>query len=189
MPFRRFRYSGSCLVFASLCLIASAQSDEWLRRSVVELDSPAEVPGAILAPGRYVFQLMDVDDHRKLMQILDYGQTRVIATFAAVPDHRLRPEFGESIVFFELLNNAKPPVIRTWYWDTDMDGYHPQELNGYEFVYPSARAIELAKTIDDYVMASDTFGGVIRAIMHQGISVPIVDAMSTDTLARVRAAM
>lgn len=192
MCFRWFRYFRTFLFCAplvvALCLVAQAQSDGWLRKSVVELSSRVEVPGAVLDPGRYVFRLMDVDDHRKLMQILDYEQKHVFAVFAAVPDHRLRPESGESITFFDF-GNAKPPVLRTWYWDTDMDGYHPQELNGYEFVYPTARALELAKTVDDYVMASDSFEGVIRAVMRQGTSVPIVDAMSKNTQVKVRSAM
>ena len=183
-----FRTRLLLLFFASLALSLSvnAQSEDWLRKSIVELHMRSEVPGAVLEPGRYVFRLMDVDDHRKVVEILDQQQSQILATFAAVPDHRMRPDSEAPVRYFDG-GDEKAAVIRTWYWDTDLDGFPQNEMIGYEFVYPAARARELVQRVDDYVLATGSFGGVITAMTQNGATAPIVDAMPRTARAKLHA--
>ncbi len=160
--------SAGVLVLA-LSVSANAQLEDWTRKSVIQLTSRSEVPGMVLEPGTYVFKLLDVDDHRKIVEVLDKDGQKRLTAFTAVLIHRDRPEFDTNVSFYENVTKGPKP-LRTWYWDN--------ELHGYEFVYSTRRAKELAKGADDYVMASDSRNGAINAITADGTKVPILDARS-----------
>ena len=50
-------------------LAASAQADAWNKKTILKFNQPVEVPGHVLTPGTYVFQLADSSADRNVVQI------------------------------------------------------------------------------------------------------------------------
>jgi hypothetical protein len=121
-----------------LCLVMLAalamRADEWNKKTIVTFNAPVEIPGKVLLPGTYTFQLLDTQADRSIVQIFD-KDGKLAATIIAVPDYSLTaPE--QPIIKFEQLAKDAPPAIRAW--------FYPGDNYGYEFVYPKTRATELA---------------------------------------------
>src|SRR5215472_3288878 len=161
------------VVFAFLLINstpAKAQSEEWSKKSVLTLQDSFEVPGMVLKPGTYVLKADDNSGNpRTLVRLLSQDESQTLTTFVAIPDNRMRPESDVVVTFFNGVIDG-PKSVQTW--------YYPGEMNGYEFVYPKARAKEIAKHTDDHVMASDSKDGAIVAVTSSGTEVPIYDAVA-----------
>ena len=142
-------------------------SAEWNKKSTLNTDRKVEFPGIVLEAGVYVVKLKEGGERRSLVQIFNQAETQVLATAVAVPDHRVRPEDDSEFTFYEIKRDAPSPV-HSWFYSGD--------LVGLEFVYPKARAKEIARATGDYVMASNTTkDGVIVAVTPNGNEIVIDD--------------
>lgn len=140
---------------------------EWNKKSTLRTDRPVEFPGIVLPPGEYVVKLKDSGERRSLIEILNQDETRVLASVVGVPDHRQRPDGDSEFVFHEI-KTPGPAPIQTWFYSGD--------LVGLEFVYPKARAKEIARQADVHVMAFNAAkGGVIVAVTPNGREIVIDD--------------
>lgn len=119
---------------------------EWNKKSTLSTEDQVEFPGLVLEPGTYVVRLREAGEKRNLVEILNKDETQVLATVTAVPDHRMRPEDNSDFTFHEIKHDGPRPV-QSWFYTGD--------LIGLEFIYPKARAKEIAKQTDGHVMASD----------------------------------
>lgn len=136
----------------SLCLgifaaLSSAKADEWNRKTTMTFDQPIEVPGVgaqILPAGTYVFKIMDLPD-RHVVQIFNQAEDHVFTTILAIPNYRLKAT-DKTVMTFKERGEGKPEAIRAW--------FYPGHSWGEEFVYPKARALELAKIVDEPVLAT-----------------------------------
>jgi hypothetical protein len=128
-------------------LIAAAfspqvQADDWNRKTVITFSQPVESPGvhmqgwAVLPAGTYVFKVLDSKSDRHIVQILNQDETVVYATILAIPNYRLRAT-DKTVLTFRETPPGEPQVLRAW--------FYPGNNFGDEFVYPKAKAIELAK--------------------------------------------
>ena len=70
------------------------------------------------------------------IQIFNKDQTRIFATILAIPNYRLQPKDKTVITFGEAVQ-GRPQAVRAW--------FYPGANWGEEFVYPKAKAVELAK--------------------------------------------
>ena len=123
----------------------------------------------VLEPGTYVLKTDDnLNNSRAIIQLLNKDESQILTTFVAVPDNRMRPDGEVVLTFFDKVTSGPKP-IQTW--------FYPGEMNGYEFVYPTARAKEIAKHIDDHVLASASKDAAIYALTPSGTSVPLYDAV------------
>lgn len=127
-----------------LSLAPVANADEWDKKTEVTFKEPVEVPGRVLAPGRYVFKLLDSESDRHIVQIFSADEAQLYATILAIPDYRMQPK-GKTVLTFEERASGAPEAIHTW--------FYPGDEYGQEFVYPKARAVELAKTTQQPVLA------------------------------------
>lgn len=120
-----------------------AGNDAWNKKTTVQFSEPFEVPGGqVLEAGTYVFKLLDSIYDRDIVQIFNEDETHIYATVLAIPNHRLHaPE--NTIMRFQERVSGSPQAIKAW--------FHPGETWGQEFVYPKARAIELAKVSNEPV--------------------------------------
>ena len=50
-------------------MIAPAVADEWNKETKLEFSAPVEVPGKVLAAGKYVFRLLDSESDRNIVEI------------------------------------------------------------------------------------------------------------------------
>ena len=148
---------------------------EWNKKSTLTVEERVEFPGIVLEPGVYVVRLKDSGDKRSRVQITNKDETQVLATVVAIPDHRVRPDDNSEFVFHEIKGNDPQPV-RSWFFTGD--------LVGLEFVYPEARAREIAKATNDHVMASNDKDGSIVAVTPNGKQIVIDEGAAAQTARR-----
>jgi LPXTG-motif cell wall-anchored protein len=137
-----------CLCLVVLMVLPSAKADEWNNKTIVTFDQPVEVPGVgaqILPAGTYVFKLLDSPADRHIVQIFNQAEDHVYTTILAIPDYRMRAT-GKTVMTFKERAEGQPEAIRSW--------FYPGKEWGDQFVYPKARAIELAKEVNEPVLAT-----------------------------------
>lgn len=117
-------------------IASQAKADEWNQKTIFTFSGPVEIPGRILDAGTYVFKLMDSPSDRNIVQVFNKNENHLYGTFLAVPDYRLKPA-GKAIITFDERPAGSPEAVRAW--------FYPGENYGHQFVYPKAKAVELAK--------------------------------------------
>jgi hypothetical protein len=121
----------------------SAKADDYDKKTTLTFSQPIEIPPVhiqgyrVLPAGTYVFKLVNSSSNRHIVQIFNKEQTRIFATILAIPNYRLQPKDKTVITFNESVKGA-PQAIRAW--------FYPGANWGEEFVYPKAKAVELAKS-------------------------------------------
>jgi hypothetical protein len=118
------------------------RADAWNQLTKVTVNEPVEIPGQVLPAGTYWFKLLDSPSDRNIVQIYNADQKKQLAMVMAIPDYRLKPT-GKTVITFEERASGSPPAVRAW--------FYPGDNYGQEFVYPKARAIELAKAANQPV--------------------------------------
>ena len=120
-----------------------ANASEWNRKTVMTFSGPVEIPGVhlkgwgVLPAGTYVFKILDSQTDRHIVQIFNQDETQIYATILAIPNYRLTAT-GKTVVTFSERPAGEPEALRAW--------FYPGMNWGEEFVYPKAKAMELAKT-------------------------------------------
>jgi len=129
------------LLFATF----SARADEWNKKTVVTFSAPVELPGIVLPAGTYVFKLLDSLSDRHIVQVFNQDETKIYTTILAIPNYRLTPT-GETVMRFTERAKDAPEAVHAW--------FYPGDNFGQEFVYPKARAVELAAEVKAPVLAA-----------------------------------
>jgi len=139
-----------CLALVAMAFPSGVKAGEWNKKTIMTFSAPFEVPGVgaqVLPAGTYVFKLVDSLTDRHIVQILNERQDHVFTTILAIPNFRLQ-ETNKTVITFRERAAGQPQAIRAW--------FYPGHRGGQEFVYPKARAIELAKQTDQPVLAMPT---------------------------------
>ncbi len=127
----------------------NASGDTWNRKTKVTFSAPVEIPGVhlkgwgVLPAGTYVFKIMDSLSDRHIVQIFNEDETTIYATVLAIPNYRLKAT-DKTVVTFRERPDGQPEALRAW--------FYPGNNWGEEFVYPKAKAVELAKTANTPVL-------------------------------------
>jgi len=100
-----------------------------------------------LPAGKYVFKIVASNSDRDIVQIFSPDETHVFATVLAIANYRLKPA-NKTVMTFRERAAGQPEAIRAW--------FYPGWTFGEEFVYPKARAIEIAKVAKQPVLAMPT---------------------------------
>ncbi len=148
----RFKVLGMafCLSLVVLAFAPSVKADEWNKKTKVTFSEPVEIPGVgaqTLPAGTYIFKLLDSLSDRHIVQVFTEDETHVYSTILAIPNYRLRAT-DKTVMTFKERAAGYPEAIRAW--------FYPGDNFGQEFVYPKARAIELAKITNQPVLAMPT---------------------------------
>jgi hypothetical protein len=153
MTFLRTAPALLSMAFLGAAFSPTAKADEHDHMTTVTFSAPVEIPPVhitgmrILPAGTYVFKLMDSSSNRHIVQIFNKDQTKIYATIEAIANYRLNPKDRTVITFNEGIQ-GKPEAIRAW--------FYPGANWGEEFVYPKAKAIQLAAVTNQPVPASVT---------------------------------
>jgi hypothetical protein len=140
-----------CLALAGVVFSPGAKADEWNRKTVITFSGPVEIPGVhlkgwgVLPAGTYVFKILASQSDRHIVQIFNREETMVYATILAIPNYRLKAT-DKTVVTFRERPAGLPEALRAW--------FYPGRNWGEEFVYPRAKAVELAKTANTAVLAT-----------------------------------
>ena len=138
------------MAFLGAAFSPIAKADDHDKKTTVTFSGPVEIPPVyitgmrVLPAGTYVFKLVESSSNRHIVQIYNKNQTKIYATVLAIPNYRLVPKNKTVITFNEGIKGAPQP-IRAW--------FYPGANWGEEFVYPKARAVELAKVTNVPVLA------------------------------------
>jgi hypothetical protein len=119
---------------ASLTLVAAMvtpmMADEFNKETILEFSGPVEVPGKVLAAGKYVFKIADSESDRNIVEIFSEdanGGQKFVTTTMAIPDYSEQtPE--KTIIRFEERPSGSPEAIHSW--------FYPGDNTGWQFVYP-----------------------------------------------------
>jgi hypothetical protein len=90
----------------------------------------------VLPAGTYVFKILDSLSDRHIVQISNKAETTVYATILAIPNYRLKAT-NKTVMTFRERPAGQPEALRAW--------FYPGRRWGEEFVYPKAKALELAQ--------------------------------------------
>ena len=174
------------LVLAASLMIAAAPStaaaQTYDNRTVLTFSQPIEVPGRILPAGTYTFQLADSLSDRHIVQVFNADGSQIITTILAINNYRMQATDKTVVTFNESVRGA-PEAIRAW--------FYPGNNFGQEFVYPKARAAELAvaaKTVVPAITVVDATPETLRtaplvAITPDRSEAPIAAAIQTTPVA------
>jgi len=172
---------GLTLAVVGLMSASGARADEWNKKTVLTFSQPVEIPGHVLPAGTYTFQLAESMADRHVVQIFNADGSQIIATVMAVPDYRLTST-DHTVITFSEVPAGSPEAIRAW--------FYPGNTIGNEFVYPKARATQLARTTKAVVpaIASDMSDvqalktAPIVAITPDERDVPVAAAIQTTPI-------
>jgi hypothetical protein len=150
---RLFETAATALCIAALATISAptAKADEWNRKTTITFSGPVEIPGVhlkgwgVLPAGTYVFKILDSLSDRHIVQIFNKDETTIYATILAIPNYRLKAT-DKTVVTFRERPAGQPEALRAW--------FYPGMNWGEEFVYPKAKALELAKSAKAPVLFS-----------------------------------
>ena len=155
-------------------LAPGAKADDWNRKTTITFSGPVEIPGVhligwgVLPAGTYVFKILNSQSDRHIVQIFSKDEKTVYATILAIPNYRLKAT-DQTVVTFRERPAGEPEALRAW--------FYPGRNFGEEFVYPKARAIELAKTNNTPILSTSA---EIPAEVQQPIvaaSEPVVEQL------------
>ena len=132
-----------CLALIGTLFTAKAAADPRDKATRVTFNTPVEVPGAVLAPGTYLFTVAP-DTNGNVVQIWNADRTKLYATALTIPDYRLNPP-DKPVVLFDQSSSSGAPALKAW--------CYPDEQFGRVFVYPKNKATELAKRNNQAVPA------------------------------------
>jgi len=138
-----------CLALMGAILAPNAKADAWDRKTVVTFSGPVEIPmvhlkgWGVLPAGTYVFKILDSQSDRHIVQIFNKEETTVYATILAIPNYRLKAT-DKTVITFRERPTGQPEALRAW--------FYPGRNWGEEFVYPKAKAMELAKATNTPVL-------------------------------------
>src|SRR5258708_153743 len=113
-----------------------AFADAWNKKTEFQFSGPVQIPGKVLAAGKYVFQLVDSDSDRNIVQVFSEdsnGRESLVATLMAIPDYTSETP-DKPIVHFEERHSGMPEALHSW--------FYPGENTGWEFVYPKGETLQ-----------------------------------------------
>jgi len=162
------------LALMGVVIAPAAKADDWNRKTKITFSGPVEIPGvhlkgwAVLPAGTYVFKILDSLSDRHVVQIFNEDESIVYATILAIPNYRLKAT-DKTVITFSERPAGEPEALRAW--------FYPGRNFGEEFVYPKARAIELAKTTNTPVLFMQTEVPVEVAQQTMTATEPVVVQM------------
>jgi hypothetical protein len=151
----------------------AAKADEWNRKTTISFSAPVEIPGVhlkgwgVLPAGTYVFKILDSQSDRHIVQIFSQDEKTVYATILAIPNYRLKAT-DKTVMTFRERPAGEPEALRAW--------FYPGRNWGEEFVYPKAKAVELAKTTNIPVLFTATD---IPVEVEEPVAAPVIAQLKT----------
>ena len=135
------------LMFAGLAIAPAARAGKADQEIKFDFHQAVRIPGHVLPPGSYIFELLDAGNTSdlNLIQIFDATGTKLIAIIQTVPAQRLDAS-GKIIVTFDFERVRKTPVMLDW--------FYPGYLFGHEFVYQKKTEEQLTRA-DQVTLAVD----------------------------------
>lgn len=136
-------------VLCGLLLVAAlpVAADQWDKKTTVTFNQAVEIPGMALPAGTYVFKLLNSSSDRNIVLVYNEQENHLFAMILAINNYRLNPTTDSVFKFAEERVKGAPQPLRAWFW--------PGDNWGQEFVYPKAKAQELAANAQVPVLSTE----------------------------------
>jgi hypothetical protein len=146
---------------------ARAQPSDY--RTYFTFSTPVTLPGVTLPAGRYLFRLADPDSSRKVISVLSEDGKTPLAMLHTIPNQLPKAPNDPEVRFLETSGDMPPPIKSWWY---------PGKSIGYEFIYPRAQALQLAKVTSEPVLTTtaetkDVATADLSRISGAGVPAPV----------------
>ena len=144
-------------ILVALAGTATAQTFNTQERTFMTFNLPVELPGLVLQPGTYIFQLADTGSRNvvEVWSIRGKHQHRRLGHWAFLQADR-REMVYDTLVMFKETRAGATPAVQYWFF--------PGEAVGKEFLYPKDQAERIAARTGAEVRTST---GTVRAAASQ----------------------
>src|SRR5438105_383498 len=78
-------------------LVPGARASEWDKKTIVAFSDAVEIPGQVLQPGTYVFELLDSSSNRNIVQVWSEDEDQLFATIITISEEQ--PQASDKSVF------------------------------------------------------------------------------------------
>jgi hypothetical protein len=127
-----------------LVMTPAAYADDWDKATRFTVNQPIEIPGMILPAGTYIVKIVDLAAERHVVRFLSEDGLTIYATLIGIPNFRLEPTEKSAFIFYEADVN-EPRALHAW--------FYPGHQYGIEFAYPERRAAQIARVVEEPVIA------------------------------------
>jgi len=134
-----------CLVLL-IAMAIPASADEYNKKTTITFAEPVEIPGMVLAPGTYVFKLLNSATNRNIVLVYNEAEDHLYKMILAIPNYRLMRK-DETILRFKEGVRGEPDALRAWFF--------PADQWGQEFVYPRKEAVLITRAAEEPVLAAE----------------------------------
>jgi hypothetical protein len=141
----RIALLGTALLVAAAPPVAA----QWTARTTMTFTETVKVPGLTLAPGAYIFELVDPNSSVPVVRITDKDGRKNFGVMHTVPTRRADAT-EDVVVLFSPTETGAMPAIRGW--------YPAGGKNGYLLVYSSDEARQLAERTREVVLSRNVKG-------------------------------
>jgi hypothetical protein len=172
-----------CVALMGAIFAPGVRADDWNRETVITFSGPVEIPGVhltgwgVLPAGTYVFKILDSLSDRHIVQIFSQDKLTVYATILAIPNYRLKAT-DKTVITFRERPAGEPEALRAW--------FYPGRNWGEEFVYPKAKAMELAKSTNVPVLFTPIELPVEVAEPAKLVEAPVVAVMKQAPILAIK---
>jgi LPXTG-motif cell wall-anchored protein len=166
--FRHLSILSTVAVLTLTAVTAQAQPSDY--RTYFTFSAPVTLPGVTLPAGTYLFRLADPDTGRKVINVLSGDGKQSLAMLHTIPNQLRDAPQNPEVRFMEAPADMPLPVKAWWY---------PGKAIGYEFIYPRAQALALAKVTSEPVLTTvaetrDLETADLARITASGPAVPVI---------------
>jgi len=150
-----------------------------VRKTKLTFNTPVQIPapntdaGVIsLAPGTYVFTLVDSVANRHIVQVSNEKGDKVYSTILTTPDYRVNAS-SKTVMYFTERAAGAPPAVKSW--------FYPGDNYGERFVYPKVKAVALAAEVKEPVPALPAEVKVIEPKAVAAVPLIVVTPAKVET--------
>ena len=115
-------FAALALSFTGGALVPALKATEWNKETKITINQPIQVQDSVLSPGSYVIKLLDSSSNRRIVQIFDTDENRLITTVLANPAYRNTPLDKGQFKFYESAAGL-PAGLHTWFYPGDSTGF------------------------------------------------------------------
>ena len=130
------------LVTTSVQALRASEAD-W--STIVTIDRQMEVPGVVLAPGSYLFQVLPNTGSRDIVLIYSADKKKLFGMIRGVPAYRVITSVEPTFNFEERADGA-PQALQSW--------FYPDNHSGVQFLYHHTKNVQTTKATTSPVVTA-----------------------------------
>jgi len=117
------------LLMGTMASLARADELDW--RTVVTFKEPVQIPGMVLAPGKYIFTLVSPTEDRTEFVVINAATNKALEMVSGFPvSHGLKPASKAEFILIKGDKPGAPERLQSWFYPGDDMGISPLYHNG-----------------------------------------------------------